>query len=85
VTAGLDGASDGANVLMSVLEDDPRAKSVVESFADGHIVSLVSEGSTMVVGLRMPGAQWPAQVAQAEARLDRLGGDWRGSVTFRRP
>jgi hypothetical protein len=77
--------TDSANVQLRIREDHARMPSILESFSDGHIVSLHTDGATMVVGLRMPGAQWPSRVAQVEARLDRLDGDWRAYVTLRRP
>lgn len=77
--------SRDANVLLRIREDDPWVPSVAESFADGHIIGVHLEDSVMVWALWMPGVAWAAQVAQVEARLDRLGVDWRGFVSLRRP
>jgi hypothetical protein len=85
MTERVDAASFGANMIMALREDDIHMGSFVESFADGHIIGLHCEGPMMYVALRMPGAEWSAQLAQAEARLDGLGADWRASVTLHRP
>ena len=66
-----------ANVHLLVRERDERAKEIIEAFSDGLIVGVVVEGETLVVGLRMAGAAWRVNVSLVEARLDRLGFDWR--------
>ena len=85
MSEAIDAPPPEANVLMRIREDDPNISPLVESFSDGDILGVHLEGPVMVWALCMPGAGWPAQVAQAEARLDRIGVDWRAAVSLRRP
>jgi hypothetical protein len=85
VSAEIDDAGSDANVHVRIREDDPRLKEVVESFDDSVVVGCYLEDEYFVMALRLAGTGWSAHVSQVEARLDRLGFDWRAAVTCRRP
>ena len=85
MSAEFDDERSGANVQVRIREDDAHLKEVVESFADGMVVGCHLEDEYFVMALRLTGTGWPAHVSQVEARLDRLGFDWRAVVTCRRP
>lgn len=81
----IEAAGSDANVHVRIREDDARLKEVVESFDDSLVVGCHLEDEYFVMALRLAGTGWPAHVSQVEARLDRLGFDWRDAVTCRRP